>query len=928
MRSSLSEHRLALSVGTLTQPQVQMDAAVATLGEEASNVAGIASIVAGGLSYRASNLFLSRLASPLLTESGLFTRTLTHALVRGSSLAVEVSTFRGVSNGISSLSGHAPAENVFHLQGWAANFSDFLILKGLSPLAAGRNMVLGHFVQANGMVLGHEVTGRLGLTEHRQSSYLQQLAEAEALNMKLALGMSLVGVLTPAVARVERRMEVESGITRIHTSNLRRSPQFISSMASEASLEALGVPEGELPLNPVPIMRDRLPGTEYFNRNGANLPLAKKAGYARSHTRHRTLGDNSHHTLWTPFRRNLDYAPYGGGNVERMNASPEAYLEDSLTPKFNTAAVFSPSTAVLGFGAAAIAKDYVLRAIHGQPIMVGKKHHFEQDGIINTSALCGTIYFSREDVLYLNSLSPNQAAIEAHRMRAVKFAEASLVFSENFGFRNYEDVRGPDQPIMADIFRAANHQTRSAYWFDDTDGTGIITMMGVLSWLDYYSNKVPGRNITNMRGMFSGAGAGTKGVYEQMVMHGAQHSNLLATDTSGVLFEGKKSILNDRIKNPMAEGIPEGTNFDEFARGADFWINLGSPSTFTDNLEWTEKILRNMGPHPLIGLLTNPETGLTADWIRSIRPDAQIISGNQEFIKDVGYVIANNFGAFTYTGRGSLWAGATEVTPAMIIAAARGGAELAKLGPPPALRDKLPRHMREFGPGYMIPPPDDVRLLRYEARPVSYAALEDGVSVFLGSNPAEQALARAKREVDDKVRWTTDLILEERERLNRDGPRYFNIRFQERHAPFALREGEAPLYDIAPEINAAEYQFLSQRMGVRQADRESIIDETGEVRVRALTELLTQIRADTIGETAQAQQNFRELTAIAHIADICPALALALAKRRTLMLPEELALHGTVFGDPNVMRMIEHVIPEDVAELRRSFPIPREHTPE
>jgi len=176
--------------------QVRLDAIGSSLVEGASEPRSVAALIAGSLTFQASRLFLSRLASPLLGNAGVFTRALTHTGISGAALGAEVAAFRGVSQ----------AQGA---QGFASDYLSFGTLKGFGALARGQSTLLAHAFQASGLVASHQVSYGLGLLARPEGNWVEQLAQAEALNMKLGLGMALAGSLSPGFSLLHQNLELE-----------------------------------------------------------------------------------------------------------------------------------------------------------------------------------------------------------------------------------------------------------------------------------------------------------------------------------------------------------------------------------------------------------------------------------------------------------------------------------------------------------------------------------------------------------------------------------------------------------------------------------------------------------------------------------------------------------------------------------------------
>lgn len=931
MRSSLLERSASFSSNqdpALTRSQVQLDATVATLADEARNPLGIAAMVAGSFAYRASNLVFARLASPLLAESGLVARSLAQTAIRGASLGTEVTAFRAASNAFGSLAGHASAQGVFDADGWRGTFIDFLALKTIGHAAGGTNLALTHFAQANAMVLGHELSAGLGLSARQEGSYIERLAQAEATNIKMGLGMSLLGVAAPGLSRLERRMEAENAALNAGRSASLPSLDATSPILSFGAQEGNGSGEanGSMETNGFAPNRYHLPKTPFFDDLGPSLSLRQLAGYARSRRDVSTGGFNFETGLITPLRGPTEYSPYGADLVEGARENPLRGLE-LYTGKWERATVVSPATAILGLGNARIDADFTLEAAAAQIIMTGKGKFLKWASGVNTFPLCFTYRFTPTELSMLRGLPEAEAKERARILRAERFSQWVDGLADNFGFINVEDSAGND--VSGILQRLAWLKGRSAVWSDDVQGTGVIAAAGVRSWILHSGNKVPGRNWGNIRGIIFGAGAGSMGVYHELLNNGAQHGNILVKDSRRVLTEGDPAFQSDPYKVAMSAGIPPGTTMDSFmADGIDFVINLGDPRVFTKDAAWTENFFRRMNPHPLAAFLTNPEPGIRPAQLKRVRPDASYASGNQTLPSPF-----NNFVAFTHIGGGSLIARAGGIGDLMTREASRAISEVAQLGPEAHRRDRLPADQRDFGQFYLVPHALDTRLIPAEMGAVAKAAAREGlvnrnallsIGIFLSETPTEAEIARFDAYVDEQTAIRVAEVEYYRELVAREAPRRLQISFGKRYAPFRLPNAEDNEWDVAPRVDSSEFEKYARHMGIKEERWEHFTTERGEMKPDALSLALNHLKENAEGTSEQAWVARQELEIITLISHICPALGMALAVRRGRIHPDNLAERPTVFHRENVLDLVREIVPEAVEEITRTFPtVPR-----
>ncbi len=930
MYSSFIERRRALAENTLTASQITFDATLNTFTEEATNPLSIGAMVAGGFVYRGSNLILGRLASPLLAESGVFTRTLANTAIRAASLGNEIIAFRSISHG---------SLNIFQGKEFATDYLTFGLLKGAGALAHGKSAPITHLFQSSAMVAGHNLAYAFGISTAPEGTLIQQLAHAEATNIKLGLGMSLVGRLAPGISRMERVMDVESSIFQTN----HRLPTLLPSRV-QAPLVFNAETNGDTNGNSFKPNRYHIPDTKFFRELGPTLSLRQLAGYARSRRDVSTGGFNFETGLITPLRGPTEYSPYGADLVEAARENPEIGLE-IYTGKWERATVISPATAILGLGNARIDAEFTLEATAAQIIMTGKGKFLKWASGVNTFPLCFTYRFTEAEKATLRAeydrltskehKSDKEASARVANMariiRAERFSTWADGLVDNFGFVNVEDSAGND--VSGILQRMAWTKGRSALWSDDVQGTGVIAAAGMRSWLLHSSSKIPGRNWQNIRGVMFGAGAGSMGVYHEIMNNGATDAQIAVRDTQGILTEGDPRFASDPYKVAMSKGIPPGTTLESFmADGIDFVINLGDPKVFTDNAVWTEAFFRRMREHPLAAFLTNPEPGIRPAQLRRVRPDAYYSSGNQTLPSPF-----NNFVAFTHIGGGALIARAGGIGDLMTREASRAISEVAQLGPEASRRDRLPADQRDFGQFYLVPHALDTRLIPAEMGAVAKAAAREGllnrnallgIGIYMSETPTAAELAKFDAYVDEETRIRRDEVEYYRELVTREAPRRLQIHFGKRYAPFRLPGAEDNEWDVAPQVDLAEFERYARHMGVQEARWEHFMTSRGELKPEALTDALNHLKENTEGETEQAKTARQELEIIALISHICPSLGMALAVRRGRIHPDHLAERPTVFHRENVLDLVRQIVPEAVEEITRTFPTVPRTTPE
>ena len=369
----------------------------------------------------------------------------------------------------------------------------------------------------------------------------------------------------------------------------------------------------------------------------------------------------------------LAYSPGVAEPCLEIQKNPEdAY---KYTARGNLVAVVTNGTAVLGLGN--------IGALAGKPVMEGKGNLFKQ--------------FADLDVFDLEVGSENPDDV----IRFCQLLEPSV------GGINLEDIRAPDCFYIEETLRAT---LKIPVFHDDQHGTAIISGAALLNALE-----ITGRDITEVKCVFSGAGAAAISTAEHYVRLGVKRENILLSDRQGVIYKGRPGSM-DPYKARFANETSARTLTDALV-GADVFVGLSVAGAVTGDM------IAPMAPSPIIFALANPDPEITPDEVRQIRSDAIIATGRSDFPNQV-----NNVLGFPFIFRGALDARATEVNEAMKMAATRALALLAKEDVPESVSRLYGLASIKFGPDYLIPFPFDPRILLWVAPAVAWAAVATGVT--------------------------------------------------------------------------------------------------------------------------------------------------------------------------------------------------------
>ncbi|MBR6113744.1 MAG: NADP-dependent malic enzyme [Oscillospiraceae bacterium] len=294
-----------------------------------------------------------------------------------------------------------------------------------------------------------------------------------------------------------------------------------------------------------------------------------------------------------------------------------------LTRRWNTVAVVTDGTAVLGLG------DIGPEA--GMPVMEGKCALFKAFGDVDAIPLC------------IRSKDVNEI------VRTVELLAGS------FGGINLEDISAPR---CFEIEKQLIEKTDIPVFHDDQHGTAVITLAGVMNAL-----KVVGKKIEDVKIVTSGAGAAGIAIIRLLMAMGLR--NVVMTDRKGAIYVGREEL------NPIKEEMAALTNFkhesgplSEVIKGADVFIGVSAPGTLT------AEMVRSMAPDPIIFACANPTPEIFPDEAKAAGA-AVVSTGRSDFPNQV-----NNVLCFPGIFRGALDVRAAEINDAMKIAAAKAIAGL------------------------------------------------------------------------------------------------------------------------------------------------------------------------------------------------------------------------------------------------------------
>ena len=295
-----------------------------------------------------------------------------------------------------------------------------------------------------------------------------------------------------------------------------------------------------------------------------------------------------------------------------------------LTRRWNTVAVVTDGTAVLGLG------DIGPEA--GMPVMEGKCVLFKAFGDVNAIPLC----IRSKDV--------------------DEIVNTMALLAGSFGGVNLEDIAAPR---CFEIEKKLKERCDIPIFHDDQHGTAVITLAGLTNAL-----KVVDKKMDEIKVVINGAGAAAIAIGKLLLSAGVK--DLTLCDRSGAVYEGRPKGMNP-IKDEMAKVTnlsKKAGSLADMLVGADVFIGVSAPGAVTTEMVTT------MNRDAIIFACANPTPEIFPDDAKA--GGARVIStGRSDFPNQI-----NNVLAFPGIFRGALDARASDINDAMKIAAAKALAGL------------------------------------------------------------------------------------------------------------------------------------------------------------------------------------------------------------------------------------------------------------
>ena len=305
----------------------------------------------------------------------------------------------------------------------------------------------------------------------------------------------------------------------------------------------------------------------------------------------------------------------------------------NLTNRANTVAVISDGSAVLGLGN--VGPEAAMAVMEGKSIL------FKGLADIDAFPICLATQDSQAIIDTVRNLAPT------------------------FGGINLEDIAAP----RCFEIEAALQDLGIPVFHDDKHGTAIVVLASVINAL-----KVVGKNIGDIKIVFSGAGAGSIASAKLLLDYGAK--NILLVDSQGII-DKSRTDLNSTKTEMLSVTNPDNIKGDiaTSLQGADVFIGLSAGDIVSQDM------VRSMSQGAIVLAAANPTPEIMPDLAKQAGA-AVVGTGRSDFPNQI-----NNSLVFPGVFRGALDARATHINTRMKLAAAEA---LAGLIPEPTAECIIP----------------------------------------------------------------------------------------------------------------------------------------------------------------------------------------------------------------------------------------------
>lgn len=365
------------------------------------------------------------------------------------------------------------------------------------------------------------------------------------------------------------------------------------------------------------------------------------------------------------------YTPGVAEPCRQIQSNKEKVYE--MTSKWNTVAVVSDGTRVLGLGD--IGPEAAL------PVMEGKALLFKYLGGVDAVPIC------------LKTKHPDEI------IQAVKWLQPS------FAGINLEDIGSPKCFYVLDKLR---QEAEIPVWHDDQQGTATVTLAALINAL-----KVVRKKKDRVKLAVIGSGAANVAILRLLFADGFKPQNTIVVDSKGILNHQRVDLEVGKVENYHKWYLCQVTNAEgrsggmaRALRGVDVCISLSKSGPNVILPEWVSEMEKDA----IIFACANPVPEIWP-WEAKEAGARVVATGRSDFPNQV-----NNSMGFPAIFRGTLDVRARTITDEMCLAAAY---ELAKCAEEKGLSEE-----------YISPSMDEWEVLVREAVAVGMKAQQQGVAAL------------------------------------------------------------------------------------------------------------------------------------------------------------------------------------------------------
>lgn len=316
----------------------------------------------------------------------------------------------------------------------------------------------------------------------------------------------------------------------------------------------------------------------------------------------------------------LAYTPGVAEPCREIHKDPStAYL---YTRKWNTVAVISDGTAVLGLGD--------IGPLASLPVMEGKSILFKEFADVDAFPIV------------LDTKDVNE------------IVETVVRIAPTLGGINLEDISAPR---CFEIEKKLKERLNIPVFHDDQHGTAIIVLSGLMNAL-----KIVNKKVEDLKIIVNGAGSAGTAITKLLLSYGAK--NIIVCDRDGALNR------NSTYSNPYFTELSNITNPNnesgllcDVIKNADVFIGVSAPNIVS------KEMVTSMNSDSILFAMANPTPEIFPDDAKNA--GAKVIgTGRSDFPNQI-----NNVLAFPGIFRGALDVRATDINEEMKIAAAHAIAD-------------------------------------------------------------------------------------------------------------------------------------------------------------------------------------------------------------------------------------------------------------